>query len=257
MRMKLGKGAAILLLYLGSRSSGDLKYHFKQENKTWFEARDACRENYTDLVRITSQQELWNITSITEGKKVWIGLYQNPLQWSNGDESSFQYWDTNEPNNIANDVCVGMYLKNLSDKGDGHPSEVGKWSDFRCNTNHYYFLCYKEKFFLVKENKSWFDAVKYCQGHYTDLVSVTSPEIQMEVAEIARKSSGDRVWIGLSRDHPYQVWLLEDQNKFNYTNWGEGFQTYSLTNHCGFLDAHKNFTWGIHCCFSQFNFICY
>uniref|UniRef100_H3A616 C-type lectin domain-containing protein n=1 Tax=Latimeria chalumnae TaxID=7897 RepID=H3A616_LATCH len=79
----------------GSRSSGHLKYHFIKENKTWFEARDTCRENYTDLVSITSQQELWNITNITEGKKVWIGLYQNPWQWSNGDESSFQYWDTN------------------------------------------------------------------------------------------------------------------------------------------------------------------
>uniref|UniRef100_H2ZT55 C-type lectin domain-containing protein n=1 Tax=Latimeria chalumnae TaxID=7897 RepID=H2ZT55_LATCH len=238
----------------GSRSSGDLKYHFIKEKKNWFEAQDTCRENYTDLVSITSQQELWNITSITGGANVWIGLYQNPWQWSNGDESSFQYWDINEPNNIADNVCVGMWLKH---KGDGHPSEVGKWDDFQCNTSHQHFLCYKAKFILVKENKSWFDAVQYCQEHYTDLVSVTSPELQMEVAEIARKSSGDRVWIGLSRDLLYQVWLWEDQNKFNYTNWGEGVQTYSLTNHCGFLDAHKNFTWGIHCCFSEFNFICY
>uniref|UniRef100_H3A615 C-type lectin domain-containing protein n=1 Tax=Latimeria chalumnae TaxID=7897 RepID=H3A615_LATCH len=126
----------------GSRSSGHLKYHFIKENKTWFEARDTCRENYTDLVSITSQQELWNITNITEGKKVWIGLYQNPWQWSNGDESSFQYWDTNEPNNTADDVCVGISLKHRDNKGDGHPSEVGKWNDFGCN-NHYYFLCYE------------------------------------------------------------------------------------------------------------------
>uniref|UniRef100_H2ZY35 C-type lectin domain-containing protein n=1 Tax=Latimeria chalumnae TaxID=7897 RepID=H2ZY35_LATCH len=342
--------------FLGSRTSADLKYHFINEKKTWFEARDTCRENYTDLVSITSQQELWNITNITEGKKVWIGLFQNPWQWSNGDESSFQYWDTNEPNNNADDVCVGI--------------EVGKWSDFGYN-NQQYFLCYKEhaacssvttnatlvcsplqsihrlhkitclvcevanphphhpkelwnitnitggadvwiglyqnpwqwsnwdessfqywdtnqpsnkggdedcvglepytspmwswklvyinfteNFILIKENKTWTDALLYCRRKYRDLVSVTDCDVQKEVAEITKESDGDRVWIGLRKDILFGFWFWMDGNESDYEYWGNGVQTEHQTEHCGSIDKGKNSTWGFQCCLTELNFIC-
>nr|XP_014354215.1 PREDICTED: macrophage mannose receptor 1-like [Latimeria chalumnae] len=237
----------------GSRSSGDLKYHLIQEKKTWFEARDTCRKNYTDLVSITSQQELWNITNITEGKNVWIGLYQNPWQWSNGDESSFQYWDTNDPSIEADEACVGVWLKH---KGDGHPSEVGKWADFRSNTYHQYFLCYKEKFILIKENKTWTDALLYCRHKYGDLVSVTDCDVQKEVAEIAKESDGDRVWIGLRKDSLFGFWFWMEGNESDYEYWGNGVQTDPQMDHCGSIDKSKNSTWGIQCCLTELNFIC-
>uniref|UniRef100_H2ZRI6 C-type lectin domain-containing protein n=1 Tax=Latimeria chalumnae TaxID=7897 RepID=H2ZRI6_LATCH len=243
--------------FLGSRSSGDLKYHFIKEKKTWFEARDTCRENYTDLVSITSQQELWNITSITEDadQKVWIGLYQNPWQWSNGDESSFQYWDTNEPNNTADDVCVGMWLKNLNNKGDGHPSEVGKWNDFGCNTSHQYFLCYEAPICNVAKVVELTSA-RYCQEHYTDLVSITDPQIQKEVAELAKKSSRDGVWIGLRKELLLGFLFWVNGNESDYSNWENTIQTDAQTEHCGYVDKTKNFTWGLQCCLTKLNFIC-
>uniref|UniRef100_H3B7Z5 C-type lectin domain-containing protein n=1 Tax=Latimeria chalumnae TaxID=7897 RepID=H3B7Z5_LATCH len=241
--------------FLGSRTSGDLKYHLIQEKKTWFEARDTCRENYTDLVSITSQQELWNITNIKGRFTVWIGLYQNPWQWSNGDKSSFQYWNTNEPNNNADDVCVGMYLKNLSDKGDKHLSEVGKWSDFGYN-NQQYFLCYKEKLTLVKEKKTWREAFIYCRTNHTDLVSITGPEIQKQVAEVVNASAKNRVWIGLHRERFSGYWFWMNEELLDYSNWGSGIQGDPLTDHCGFMDKGRNFTWGNTCCQALFSFVC-
>uniref|UniRef100_H2ZVY2 C-type lectin domain-containing protein n=1 Tax=Latimeria chalumnae TaxID=7897 RepID=H2ZVY2_LATCH len=222
----------------GSCSSRDLKYHFIQEEKTWFEARDTCRERYTDLVSI----ELWNI-NITGGadQKVWISLYQNPWQWSNGDESSFQYWDTNEPNNNADDVCAGVYLKNLNDKGDKHPSEVGY---------HY------RKVYPRKENKTWTEAFLYCQEHYTDLVSITDPQIQKEVAELAKKSSRDGVWIGLRKELLLGFLFWVNGNESDYSNWENTIQMDAQTVHCGYVDKTKNFTWGLQCCLTKLNFIC-
>uniref|UniRef100_H3AAH5 C-type lectin domain-containing protein n=1 Tax=Latimeria chalumnae TaxID=7897 RepID=H3AAH5_LATCH len=231
----------------GSRSSGDLKYHFIKEKKTWVEAQDSCRENYTDLVSITSQQELWNITNITGGgADVWIGLYQNPWQWSNGDESSFQYWDTNQPNNNGGDEgCVGMC----------NNSETGKWNDFSFTTESY-FVCYQEKFILIKENKTWTDALLYCRENYRDLVSVTDCEVQKEVAEIAKKSDGNRVWIGLRKDSLFGFWFWLDGNESDYEYWGNGVQTEPQMDHCGSIDKGKNSTWGFQCCLTELNFIC-
>nr|XP_006011267.1 PREDICTED: C-type mannose receptor 2-like [Latimeria chalumnae] len=201
------------LCFSGSRSSGDLKYHYIQEKKTWFEAQDTCRERYTDLVSITSQQELWDITNITGGAVVWIGLYQNPWQWSNGDKSSFQYWDTSEPNDKANEVCVGMHYECLTDNS----SENGKWNDTNCNTKQF-FLCYEEKLnlTLVKETKTWREAFIYCRANHTDLVRITGPEIQKQVAKMVNASAENRVWIGLHRERFSGYWFWMNEEVLNY-----------------------------------------
>nr|XP_014353329.1 PREDICTED: macrophage mannose receptor 1-like [Latimeria chalumnae] len=245
------------MCFTGSSSSGDLKYHLIKEKKTWFEARDTCRENYTDLVSITSQQELGEIQGITGRANIWIGMYQNPWQWSNGDEASFQSWDTNETHINADNVCVGMWLKNLTDKGDGCSSEIGRWAGFRCSANQTYFLCYEEReLVLVKENRSWTDALLYCRKNHADLISITDPKVQKQVAELARNNSGDGVWIGLRRDILFGFWFWMDGDESDYTNWENGVQTDPQTDHCGYMDKTKNSTWGFQCCLTELNFIC-
>nr|XP_014354214.1 PREDICTED: C-type mannose receptor 2-like [Latimeria chalumnae] len=194
----------------GSLSSGDLKYHLIQEKKTWFEARDTCRKNYTDLVSITSQQEQDNIKNLVGSDFAWIGLYQNPWQWSNGDESSFQYWDIDEPHKSDKEGCVGIWLPKAVPESNN--SETGKWNDFSCTTESY-FLCYQEKFnlTLVKEKTTWKETLIYCRTNHTDLVSITGPEIQKQVAEVVRASAENRVWIRLHRERfsGYWFWMNE------------------------------------------------
>nr|XP_014351904.1 PREDICTED: C-type mannose receptor 2-like [Latimeria chalumnae] len=115
-------------------NSAGRQYHFIQEEKTWFEALEICRENYTDLVSVHSQQEMEKIRNVSGTIQFWIGLYHNVWQWSNGDPAPFQNWNTGEPNNVGNaENCVGMRIRNPG---------VGKWNDSRCSEETY-FLCYR------------------------------------------------------------------------------------------------------------------
>uniref|UniRef100_H2ZTL4 C-type lectin domain-containing protein n=1 Tax=Latimeria chalumnae TaxID=7897 RepID=H2ZTL4_LATCH len=244
---------AYYMCFSGSRSSGDLRYHFIKEKKTWFEARDTCRENYTDLVSITSQQEQDNIKNLVGGDYVWIGLYQNPWQWSNGDEASFQNWDEVEPNDKSDEACVVMYLRRDSNSG-----EAGRWIDFGYTAIQTYFLCYEEKLnlTLVKETKTWREAFIYCRTNHTDLVSITGPEIQKQVAEVVNASTENRVWIRLHRERFSGYWFWMNEELLEYSNWGSGIQGDPLTDHCGFMDKGRNFTWGNTCCQALFSFVC-
>uniref|UniRef100_H2ZZU5 C-type lectin domain-containing protein n=1 Tax=Latimeria chalumnae TaxID=7897 RepID=H2ZZU5_LATCH len=204
--------------FSGSQSSGEMKYHYIKEKKSWFGARDTCRERYTDLVSITSQQELEKIRNITGGKKVWIGLYQNPWRWSNGDESSFQYWDTNEPNNRA-DICVGMWLKSLPNKRGRHRNEIGKWADFGCNTSQTYFLCYEDIYIFVQESLTWPDAQNYCRTHHKDLVSIHSKEEVKLLLEKLGEVGANFAWIGLQENANKDQWLWTSGETVNFYNW--------------------------------------
>nr|XP_014339379.1 PREDICTED: macrophage mannose receptor 1-like [Latimeria chalumnae] len=238
--------------FSGSQSSGEMKYHYIKEKKSWFGARDTCRERYTDLVSITSQQELEKIRNITGGKKVWIGLYQNPWRWSNGDESSFQYWDTNEPNNRA-DICVGMWLKSLPNKRASSSSsewtlalgpvhctvfifitkfQVRKVIEFNCNMVDLIFFFFffavtsrvtlnlRKEYILVKESLTWPDAQNYCRTHHKDLVSIHSKEEVKLLLEKLGEVGANFAWIGLQENANKDQWLWTSGETVNFYNWG-------------------------------------
>nr|XP_014353349.1 PREDICTED: macrophage mannose receptor 1-like [Latimeria chalumnae] len=240
------------------------RYHFIQEKKTWFEALEICREKYTDLVSVRSQKELEEIKNISGTIRIWIGLYRNVWQWSNGDPTLFQNWNTGEPDNAGKDEnCVGMWIRNPS---------AGKWKDSRCSEETY-FLCYRgenpvipstpavtseDKYILVKENKTWIEALNYCRTNHTDLASIPNATAQMEIAELAKTSSGGGgVWIGLRRDRLFGFWFWMDDDESEYSNWGDGSKGDPFSDHCGMIDMEENFTWRFECCSTKLNFICY
>ncbi|KAG7332888.1 hypothetical protein KOW79_003023 [Hemibagrus wyckioides] len=63
-----------------------------KEKKTWEEAREFCRTNYTGLVSVPSETSLWQLnqeTVGTETESVWTGLRFMDGQW---------VWANGEPN---------------------------------------------------------------------------------------------------------------------------------------------------------------
>uniref|UniRef100_A0A672FRI0 C-type lectin domain-containing protein n=1 Tax=Salarias fasciatus TaxID=181472 RepID=A0A672FRI0_SALFA len=75
------------------------QYILIEQNSTWEDARSYCRVNHTDLAVIEKDEENRNVTSVTRGHTVWIGLYREPWMWSDGSNSSFRRWQTAEPSN--------------------------------------------------------------------------------------------------------------------------------------------------------------
>ncbi|XP_071827139.1 macrophage mannose receptor 1-like isoform X2 [Apostichopus japonicus] len=124
----------------GWTNMGNACYRAVLEQKSWFDALDACRNLRTDadLVSILDGNE--NLQTLAMSRRThtennyWIGLNdlnsEDSWEWSDGSTNSYTNWNSNEPNN-SNDRenCAAMRW-----------SEDGSWNDADCDTT-YYFIC--------------------------------------------------------------------------------------------------------------------
>ncbi|XP_049334382.1 macrophage mannose receptor 1 [Astyanax mexicanus] len=209
---------------------------------TQSEARAACRENYTDLVTVCSEEEnaaLINLINST----VWIGLQRSQFssKWSNGDEVTFSALT----GSCGPKPCCAAMKTDAS------------WDNITC-TEKRNFMCYKQdqtdltfSYHLITENKTWYEAQSYCRKNYTDLVSIRDQE-QNEAVKIAGMKSSDFFWIGLLRDD----WEWADGGRSAYRNWDTIYpRTPSTPTNCTQLNNGK---WqNVYCSNSAPAVLCY
>jgi len=166
----------------------------------WSSAQEYCREHYTDLATIRDEEDIDAIQSQSFPYYwYWIGLQRDKTNhdewnWSDGDESTLTKWETIQPNDVdENEDCVTL-------------KTVLEWHDDNCN-EHHPFVC-QDDLILVKENKTWEDALEHCRNLDIDpSVSDTYLNHVYDLAHIdvdnslARKKVQDsetaEVWIGL------------------------------------------------------------
>ncbi|XP_053083609.1 macrophage mannose receptor 1-like [Pangasianodon hypophthalmus] len=109
----------------------------------------------------------------------------------------------------------------------------GSWESAQC-TGTRYFMCYEQaassqtpNYHLIRENKTWFGAQRYCRGKYTDLVSIRDQQ-QNEEVKIKGLNSSTSFWIGLLRDD----WQWTDGGNSAYRNWWIGHPQQSSPYDC-------------------------
>ncbi len=112
---------------LAGNSSGLI---FVAENSSWRDAQNYCRDLSSDLISIHSAEENEAVHNVSLSQNVWIGLFKDPWKWSDGSNSSFRYWKTNQPNYRKDQDCVAAIFK-----------DKGKWNDKKCTVNRK-FICY-------------------------------------------------------------------------------------------------------------------
>ncbi|KAL2088204.1 hypothetical protein ACEWY4_017032 [Coilia grayii] len=101
---------------------------------TWRDAQRYCREKHTDLASVRNQRENDQIVAFTAPANsfVWIGLFRDTWEWSDGSSSSFRHWASVEP-------------KNVDPKEHGLCAEIwpsGQWNDEGCDKLKN-FICYE------------------------------------------------------------------------------------------------------------------
>ncbi|XP_031160283.1 secretory phospholipase A2 receptor-like [Sander lucioperca] len=163
------------MCYDGTRKYGKL-FHFIDNEMTWPQAQNYCREHHTDLV--SGVQQLQHKDFQTEaGSKgdLWIVLFREVWKWSDGSNFSFSYWD---PQLFKDKECSKMCALSMLN---------GKWSLDECNKTKPFF-CYDDKVILIKEKKTWEGALDYCGNKHSDLVSITNLHEQRWVQERAKKA---------------------------------------------------------------------
>ncbi|KAL1276237.1 hypothetical protein QQF64_035860 [Cirrhinus molitorella] len=227
------------------------QYHFINENKTWTEAQRYCRENYTDLATIDNMNDMNELKKSVNSSFVWIGLFRvgDSWQWSDQSNSSFRYWYTGEPNNLGGgENCADVIQKSQ-----------GKWYDTSCN-NLLTFMCHEDKLFLIKENLTWSEALRYCRQNHVDLVSVHSEEIQRRVMNVVKGASTAAVWLGLHNYCIMNMWLWVSGEMVCYHNWAPGNGTTQenckLENRKGAVQSGGDQTWISLPESHKLNFIC-
>ncbi|XP_036452781.1 macrophage mannose receptor 1-like [Colossoma macropomum] len=200
---------------------GTRQFHVVNENKNWTDAQKYCREKYTDLVTIKSQEEMNVLIAFLNGTAdlSWIGLRQNIQQnttswiWSDGSNSTYTYWKTGEPDNPVGDNCVTLWR-----------SPEYTWNDAGCKWSNP-FICYKAHglpLILIKEEKTWWEALRYCRENHVDLVSVHTEKIQHWVETEIDYGSTANVWMGLRHTCAQKFWFWVSGSTICYQNWAPG-----------------------------------
>ncbi|XP_035536282.1 macrophage mannose receptor 1-like [Morone saxatilis] len=227
-------------------------YRIVRDAKTWTEAQRYCREKYTDLVTINSEEDMIRLSHLLwdDDDEVWIGLHSdfNHWKWSlkkegfyKEGEAEFRNWNVNEPNadtdKDKSSVCVDIGTN-------------GQWSDYFCRGSRW-FICYNEssetKYIYLRKAMNWTDAQSYCRKHYTDLPSVRNITENKAIQNIVEGYS----WIGLYRD-PWKWSDGEVRHINSFNNWKAG-QPEKTMNSCVTTTYSK---WNTRLCNDEYAFAC-
>uniref|UniRef100_W5L1E9 C-type lectin domain-containing protein n=1 Tax=Astyanax mexicanus TaxID=7994 RepID=W5L1E9_ASTMX len=213
------------------------RYHFVDQSKTWTEAQNYCRQNYTDLATINNMNEMKKLNEALKDKTVhavWIGLNRgNTGKWgwslgggrfeSVGD--SYRNWSSGEPNNAQhNEHCVAMYKQD------------GTWLDAPCEDDNTFVCLYQS----------------YCREHHTDLVSVRNQTENQQIWSMLK--TGNRIWIGLFNDS----WKWSDQSSSSFRYWySKQPDNYCGKENCTTIIINKQGHWNDDNCDTPHQFICH
>ncbi|XP_028255945.1 macrophage mannose receptor 1-like [Parambassis ranga] len=97
----------------------------------WFQARNRCRANNTDLVNVSNMTQNDHIASMLSAG-AWIGLYRRPWShWSDQNPRTFTRWQWGQPNNSGGKNMTSCAAVNTTKR---------TWFDVDCKQKHD-FIC--------------------------------------------------------------------------------------------------------------------
>ncbi|MEQ2291140.1 hypothetical protein AMECASPLE_010403 [Ameca splendens] len=202
------------------------EFHFVNELKNWTEAQMYCREQYTDLVTLSSMENVTTLVNMVDLNTMvydkiqhlaWIGLVNDPNGWrwsmsdpnffKNTGDTEFRNWKVGEPNYQNSEYCVRIY-------------DDGLWNDISCES-YEKSVCAEVNgqdvtFVLITSFMTWTAAQTYCRQHHTDLAMARDMSENDRIKQVM--PPGQYAWIGLYRS----PWGWVDGSNFLFTYWKSG-----------------------------------
>ncbi|XP_033471131.2 secretory phospholipase A2 receptor [Epinephelus lanceolatus] len=164
-------------------------------------ALQACNQTHESCVTLYDDEDAKFIHNLllAEGpeESVWLGLRKDRnTTWSDGSPVNF----SNSSVNVTDEEQMCEAIDNNT------------WTGSNCSDRKY-FMCYKgNNYTLVKENRTWCQALQYCRKHFDDLVSIRN---ETENDDVIRKGESTSFWIGLLHDN----WEWEEGGCSSYREW--------------------------------------
>ncbi|XP_056295800.1 L-selectin-like [Pseudoliparis swirei] len=114
---------------------GPNTYVLTTTSMNWTEAQSYCRKHHTDLASVRNMEENQVVQNLNPSNTyIWIGLFRDPWNWSDGSESLFRNWNHQEPRipDGSSKKCVAADF-----------SADGQWEILDCNVKSA-FICYDD-----------------------------------------------------------------------------------------------------------------
>ncbi|KTF75281.1 hypothetical protein cypCar_00042615 [Cyprinus carpio] len=83
----------------------------------------------------------------------------------------------------------------------------------------------RNKLVLIRENKTWTEALRHCRDRDMDLVSVDSEQMQRRVMDVTSRASSDHVWLGLRHACALRFWFWVNGQTVCYNQWAPDYDT--------------------------------
>ncbi|XP_027865891.1 macrophage mannose receptor 1-like [Xiphophorus couchianus] len=200
---------------------------FVNELMTWPDAQSFCRQNFLDLVTVSSMEDMMLLTDMVDldamvynssdfKYRAWIGLSEdlNSWRWSITDpnfyrdgEAAFRNWNVGEPNNFLGAESCGVM------------THFGGFADVECVKLNKPICCdvqgHDASFVFIDQPMSWPAAQSFCRQHHTDLASVRSSSESEQMKGLVQSSGEKAAWIGLYRN----TWLWADGSNVTFSHW--------------------------------------
>ncbi|KAH0627500.1 hypothetical protein JD844_003271 [Phrynosoma platyrhinos] len=200
------------------------------KKKTWFEARDFCREIGGDLASIHSPEEEHIIEELYTLKT----RTKRYFRWMDGSPVTYVAWAPDEPN-FANDDENYAILS--------HHETALPGSGY----THYGNSSYS----LVSPKMTWEDARKKCKSENSELASILNPYTQSFLWLLVLKYK-EPVWIGLNSNLINEKYKWISTWKLIYTNWAAGEPKKKTA--CVYVDLDGH--WKTGACNETYFYIC-
>ncbi|XP_051245777.1 fucolectin-4-like isoform X2 [Dicentrarchus labrax] len=110
-------------------------------------------------------------------------------------------------------------------------------------------------FKLIKENKTWEEALYHCRDNEMDLASILDDEDQAWAELQARDADTDHVWLGLHYTCILQFWFWVDDNRLDFSRLDQE----SKEEECDtsvVMEKKEEHLWFRKSDYNEFNFIC-
>ncbi len=108
----------------------------------------------------------------------------------------------------------------------GNPAALTQHSSFEfLYLNASLSVCVADKLVLIRENKMWTEALRYCRNISMDLVSVDSEQMQRRVMNVTSSASSNHVWLGLRHSCTLGIWFWVNGHTICYDQWAPDYDT--------------------------------
>ncbi|XP_029282237.1 macrophage mannose receptor 1-like [Cottoperca gobio] len=222
-----------------------LRYTFIPQSKSWLEAQQYCREVFHDLATFRTDSDL-NLGVVEQDFPVWTGLHRDggTWRWSTG-LSEYRNWASSEPGNNGDCVSISSSDKEMATQN--------------C-TARFPFVCFRDNLVLVKENKTWREALEHCRALSSpyssnlryELLSVQPGEDHEYVLNRVMEADTEEVWAGLRFLAGHWLWVNGASMLYSDLPLCPLF-----TQHCGVLSKNNTGSVEITDCSEKRNFLCY